>query len=922
MPSAFLITKLRPPRVRPGIVPRARLVQRLRQGQAHPLVLISAPAGFGKTTLVAEWIRQNLATHIAWLSLDLADNQPNQFWQSVIATLEMVAPTVCQEAKALLHLPNPPAIQTILTALINDLAQLPDAYAIILDDYHLIEKIVIHEAISFLIEYMPSNLQLIVLTRSDPPFPLARLRARNLITEVRAHDLRFASEEIAAFYANFRAAQPTLLLTEADLTVLEQRTEGWIAGLQLALLSLQGRTDVTGFIQNFGGTNKLVLDYLASEVFEQQPPALQNFLLQTAILDRMCAELCAALLADTETIAGAAEPQPTPALTLQQQAQQTLEALERANLFVIALDDEGRWYRYHPLFADLLRKRLRQNTTVEVDELHRRAAHWCEQAGLLDLAVQHVFASADPALAVAFIERHATAAWLRGDLRQLQGWLMRVPAGVIESTPALALAQLWLNIISRQLQDVEQVIAATPALQGARSPIIEGELALLRSTVALFHVEFSNAIHHAEEALHLLASQQPTQRELALRAVAILNLGLAQRRQGNRTSALTLLTDAARLAQGAAAPYVALVALENLGSYQVRHGTLLRAVETYQQARAISASLGASSVQIAGVIDIALSEVYYEQNQLEAVGQLVPDALKQLRQLMRGMEPGPTVRGYSLLAKTALALGNSAAAHSTMHECEVFLARLPHLTPTIAKLWAIHKSRLWLQQGDLTAAALWAESLAVTEDMELTCFQQLTLVRLRLAQLRQRHAPAWIEEATAALTAALATAEQNGWLTQQVEGLLLQSLLQQATNQPQEAVTTLLHALTLAHTANYIRTIVDLGKPMAELIMQVQAQCIWLDYCRQLLAAFPTAALPALSSLPATRQHAELVEPISPREMEVLHLLALGKSNQEVADTLFISLGTVKSHTNSLFGKFGVASRTQAVARARELGLL
>jgi LuxR family maltose regulon positive regulatory protein len=913
MPSAFLITKLRPPRVRPGIVPRARLVQRLSQGQAHPLLLISAPAGFGKTTLVADWIRQNSATHTAWLSLDLADNQPNQFWQSVIATLELVAPAVCQEAKALLRLPNPPAIQTILTALINDLAQLPDVYAIILDDYHLIEKTAIHEAISFLIEYMPSNLQLIILTRSDPPFPLARLRARNLITEVRAHDLRFATDEIAAFFANAGALQSTPALSEQDLTILEQRTEGWIAGLQLALLSLRGCADVTSFIQNFSGNNKQVLDYLTSEVLEHQPPAVQHFLLQTSILDRMCAELCDALLAD--------ENIDNPLIGIGT-AQATLAALERANLFVVALDEEGRWYRYHPLFADLLRKRLRQNTPVAVDELHRRAAHWCEQAGLLDLAVQHLFASADPAPAVAFIERHATAAWLRADLRQLQGWLMRLPAGVIESTPVLALAQLWLNIISRQLQDVEQAIAATPALQRARSPIIAGEVALLRSTVALFHAEFSNAIHHAEAALHLLASQQPTQHELALRAVATLNLGLAQRRQGNRTSALTLLTEAARLAQGAAAPYVALVALENLGSYQVRHGTLLRAVETYQQARAISASLGASSVQAAGVIDIALSEIYYEQNQLEQVGQLVPDALKQLRQLMRGMEPGPTVRGYSLLAKTALALGNSAAAHSAMHECEVFLERLPQPTATITALWAIHKSRLWLQQGDLMAATRWVESLAVTEEMELTCFQQLTLVRLRLAQFRQQHAPAWVEEATTALAAALATAEQNGWLTQQIEGLLLQSLLQQATNQTKQAVTTLLHALTLAHTANYVRTIVDLGKPMAELIMQVQAQGRLLDYCRQLLAAFPTAALPALSSPPAPRQHAELVEPISPREMDVLHLVALGKSNQEIADTLFISLGTVKSHTNSLFGKLGVASRTQAAARARELGLL
>jgi len=913
MPNTFLTTKLRPPRPRPDIVHRARLLQRLHQGQAHPLVLVSAPAGFGKTTLVTDWIRQNSATHTAWLSLDHSDNQPNQFWQSVVATLEVVAPTVCQEAKALLHLPNSPDIQVILTALINDLAQLPDSYAIILDDYHLIEQRAIHAAVSFLIEHMPGNLQLVILTRSDPPFPLARLRARNLITEVRAHDLRFATDEIAAFFANAGALQPTLPLTASDLLILEQRTEGWIAGLQLALLSLRGRTDVTTFIQNFGGNNKQVLDYLTSEVLEQQPPAWQQFLLQTAILERMCAELCAVILGDEKI---------DNLLTATNSAQAMLAALERANLFVVALDEEGRWYRYHPLFADLLRKRLRQNVIVDVDELHRRAARWYEQAGLLDLAMQHAFACADPMLAVALIERHATATWLRGDLRQLQGWLAQLPAGVSDSTPLLALAHLWLNAISRQIHDVEQAIAAAPALQGEHSATIAGELALLRSTVALFRAEFSSAAHHAEAALRLFGSQQPSPRELALRAVATLNVGLAQRRQGNRTTALTLLMEAARLAQGAAAPYVALVALENLGSYQVRHGVLLRAVETYQQARAISAPLGAVSVHVAGVIDIALSEIYYEQNQLEAVVQLVPDALKGLRQLMRGMEPGPTVRGYSLLAKTELALGNSAAAQATMHECEVFLARLPQPPPTIAALWAIHRTRLWLQQGDLLAAARWAESLSVTDEVELACFQQLTLVRLRLAQVQQQPSSAWVEEATATLAAALATAEQNEWLTQQIEGLLLQSLLQQATNQPKLAMTTLLHTLTLAHPANYVRTIVDLGKPMAELIGQVQAQGMLLDYCRQLLAAFPPSALSVLSPPSATLQHAELVEPISPREGEVLHLLALGKSNQAIADTLFISLGTVKSHTNSLFGKFGVASRTQAVARARELGLL
>lgn len=916
MPSSFLTTKLRPPRLRPDVIHRARLLQRLEQSNTQPLILISAPAGFGKSTLLTDWLAHPAAPHAAWLALDQADNQPVRFWQSALAALARVMPTACQAVNPLLYLADPPPIDEILTVFINEIALLPAAYALVLDDYHLIESPAIHEAITFLIEALPNNLQLVLLTRSDPPFPLARWRARHLLTEIRAHDLRFAPAEIAAFFANFSARQAVPPLTPADLAILEERTEGWAAGLQLAQLSLQGHPDVTGFIQTFGGNHRQVLDYLTSEVLEQQPPAVQDFLLQTSILERMCAALCAALLANDQSAAH----DPTPSLI--RQAQATLAALERANLFVVALDEEGRWYRYHPLFATLLRKRLLQATTVDVRELHRRAAQWYEAVGLIDMAIQHAFA-VDRELAIALIERHATAAWLRGDLRQLEGWLARLPATVRTSRPALALAGLWVNVIARQLPDLEEALAATPALQAvATTPALAGELALLRATVALFQAEYARVIELAQVALDHFARQPLSLRELALRAAATLNLGLAQRRQGDTAAALPLLTEAARLAQLADAPYVRLVALENLGSAQVRQGALLRAIETYQQARAIPAQPGPGFTQLTGVIDIALGEIYYEQNQLAQVRHLMPVAFQQLGQLLRGMEPGVTVRGYRLRAKTALVTGEEQAVPAILDEGERFLAHLPQPTPTITALWAVQKAQIWLQQGDLLAATGWAARLQIADTLELACFQQLTLARLRIVQFQQQANPAWRAEAAHMLALALATAEQQSWVNQQIEGLTLQALLQQATQQTTQAVTTLWQALTLAQPAHYVRTFVDLGEPVAVLLRQIQAQGTLTAYCQQLLAAFPAPTTPVLATTTTSLPHADLIEPISPREMEVLRLLALGKTNQEIADTLIIALGTVKSHTNSLFGKLGVASRTQAIARGRALGLL
>ena len=922
MPSLLLTTKLRPPRLRPDIVHRARLLQRLTAGQAQPFILVAAPAGFGKTTLLIDWLTQQPPHRTAWLALDQADNQPTQFWQSALAALAVVAPTACQEAMALLALPTPPAIPELLTLLINTVALLPDSYTLVLDDYHLIESRAVHEEVRFLIEALPSNLQLIILTRADPPFPLTRWRARGLLTEIRAHDLRFARAEIAAFFANFRTCHGGAPLSEADLAILEERTEGWAAGLQLAQLSLQGCSDVKQFIQTFGGNHKQVLDYLTSEVLEQQPPALQQFLLQTSILERLCAEVCATLIATEQgaAVEPVQPPRPSPAAITQAQA--TLEALANANLFVVALDEEGRWYRYHALFAALLRKRLLQTAPTAVDELYRRAALWYEQAGLIDMAIQHAFAATDRDLAIALIARHATAAWLRGDLRQLEGWLTRLPAGVLETNPALTLAKLWVNVLSRQLPDFEQALAAHPALQdGAPSPALAGEIALLRATVALFQTQYERVIDYAQLALHHFDRPSLSPREVALRAAATLNLGLAQRRQGNTAAALPLLTDAARLAQLADAPYVRMVALENLGSAHVRHGALVRAIETYRQARAIPAQPGAPIAQITGVIDIALGEIYYEQNQLERVIDLMPVAFQQLHQLLRGMEPGVTVRGYSLLARTELALGRPAAAQAAIQEAELFLARLPQPNPAISALWAVHKTRLWLQQGDLLVAHTEATGWCVAERTELACFQQLTLARLRIAQLQQQASPAWVTEATQLLAAALATAVQNTWVSQQIEGLVLQALLQQVTQQTAQAVTTLRQALTLAQPATYIRTFVDLGEPVAALVRQVQAQGTLTAYCQQLLAAIPVPTAPILPPA-ASVHHADLIEALSPREMEVLRLLALGKTNQEIADTLIIALGTVKSHTNSLFGKLGVASRTQAIARSHDLGLL
>jgi LuxR family maltose regulon positive regulatory protein len=949
--APLLATKLFIPALRPQFVPRPRLVERIQTGLLGKLTLIAAPAGFGKTTLLAEWLAQRqkakgksqkeagdgdnllpfssslLPLGVAWLSLDADDNDAPRFWRYLIAALETVYPATGSAALALLQSPQPP-IEALLTSLINAITPMAMDAALILDDYHLISTPAIHTAITFLLDHLPPQLHLIMLTRADPPLPLTRLRMRGELTELRAADLRFTADEAAAFLTTMLG----LALTSDEVAALEARTEGWVAGLQLAALAMQNRPDQSGFVAAFSGSNRFVVDYLVEEVLERLPSHLQTFVLQTSILDRLCGPLCDALLLGGEPAIGRGA---------QAYSQVVLEELERANLFLVPLDDERRWYRYHHLFAEVLRARLHSGATAsEVAMLHQRASVWHEQAGLIGEAVRYAFLMDDVERATALIERHAMAMLLASsDVFLVRAWVEQVPRALISGRPRLALITGFILALMGQFEAVEQLLAdAAPAFSAPDlPPNIVGELALLRSMLARVQGEADHTRTFAQQALAQLDPDN-----YGLRAGASLYLAVAAMWRGELTVAKEALAEAAALGEAGGSQWIALAALEELTSLQGRHGQLREMLRTAAQAAQLSARLGGQQLPAAGMGHVAIAEVLYEWNDLAGAAHAATQGIDLLR---RSVERLMLVRGYIALAHVHQARGDGEGALDTLDRCEAWFAQTPIEATGAARAWlAAYRARLWVQQGDLSAATGWAHECSFAGDSELGYVQQLTLVWLRLAQSQNDSGGQLLGEASAMLAELLSTLEARGWTHYLIECLVLQALVRQASEDRSSALTALERALTLAAPERYVRVFVDAGASMAALLAQsaalrpirqaqeprkAQSDSV-RRYAELLLAAFPEGQAGARKAQnndpPVLRSTLErsnaLVEPLSERELEVLRLIADGHSNQAIADRLVVAVSTVKRHINNIYGKLAVQSRTQALLRARELNLL
>jgi LuxR family transcriptional regulator, maltose regulon positive regulatory protein len=915
--DVLLATKLNVPGMRPDLVPRPRLARRMEEGRGQGLVLVCAPAGYGKTVLLAGWVRGGRHP-VAWLSLDAGDNDPARFWRHAVAALDRVRPGIGERVGSLLGPPAPPSFEPLVTALINEAAGQPDpdeALLLVLDDYHVIGSQLVHESLGFLLEHQPPGLQLALTSRSDPPLALARLRARGQLTELRAADLRFTPGEAAAMLQQVAGAPdqawPDAPLPDAAVAALTARTEGWAAGLQLAALSLRGQDDVDGFVAAFTGSHRHVLDYLAEEVLEQQPGRVREFLLETSLLDRLSGELC-------DTVTG------------RPGSQALLEQAERAGLFVVPLDEVRAWWRYHHLFADLLRARLQAEQPARVPELHRNAAAWYAERGLADDAIRHAIAAGEMTWAARLIEQHFDAAHsLRGEAATVQRWLTPLPADLVRSRPRLLLAQGVQAVTGGRLEEAEQLVGAAerayagtgeepfePTIDRAGSLLVNVPvmIALVRGYVAQLRGDAGGTAEFGAQARAGSAEDEWILRSIAQGQLAVAGwldgrLGEAERAfahgiAGRRAAGLSTW--------GAWQSY-------ELGQVQYAQGRLDMAVRTCEQALEAVAGTGRAPLPAAGPAYTGLAEVAYQRNELASARDHVTKGIALCRSFVFTM---PLAAGLATLAWIRQAGGDPAGALDAMDEA----VRAAPGPPGLLNPIPARRARLLLAQGDLGGAARWTKEAGLRADDEPDYAREpghLVLARVLLAQARPGPALALLDR----LYAAAAAQDRVASL---IEIGALRALALAASGEEAAAVAALAGALTLACSQGYVRVFADEGAPMATLLARLIAAqrsggaaaevplgC--LARLERALGAQDTAPDAGRGGSPAVPA---MIEQLTSRELEVLEMLAAGRSNQAIASRLVVTLDTVKKHVSHLLGKLGAANRTEAVARARQLGLI
>jgi len=867
----------------PRLVPRPHLIQQLQEGLqlGHRMTLISAPAGFGKTTLLSDWLRQ-VDRPVAWFSLDDGDNDPTRFLAYLVAALQKIDPAIGQSAQATLQAAHPLPMEPLLTTLINDIVATSRPFIFVLDDYHVIEAPPIHRALSFLLDYLPpfeQGMHLVVATRADPPLPLARLRGRGQLTELHAADLRFTLNEATAYFNKTMA----LDLSAEHVAALEQRTEGWIVGMQLAALalqgtlSLQGHENVASFIRAFSGSQRYVLDYLTEEVLIRQPQEIQAFLLQTAILDRLTGSLCDAVTQGAES-------------------KQVLEALEASNLFLMPLDEERCWYRYHHLFADILCQRLEREKGDLVPELHRRASEWYEREGLITEAVGHALTCGDFERAAYLIQEAGWATFTRGEMTTLLGWIAALPHHIVRANPRLSVLHAWTMAKSGDLDGAERSLKEFDGVD------FRGEVTAVRAYVAGVRGDLTQAVELSQRALGLLSAEN-----LVVRAIVAQNLGVAYHWSGDPAAAVRALTEAVTLSRAAGQSFQTLTAMAILGRAYEMQAALRQAMEVYQEALELGSDADRRSPPFACMVYVGMAGVLYEWNDLDTAKQY---ALEGVRLSELGGFIAYQVFGHALLARISEAQGNRGSALESVEQAER-LGQGSDYTLVTALATEL-RVRLWLAQGDLLAAARWAQErhLQPADELDAASEIEQTAVARTLVFLDRP------DEALSLLAALLQAAQAAGRMAHVIKVRALQALAFQAQGDDGRALPALEHALSLAAPEGYVRTFVDEGEPMARLLRRALGGGIAPDYAARLVAA--------LGESPPAPSHATqaLVEPLTKREMEVLRLVASGLSNREIAQQLVVAVSTVKSHINHLYGKLEVKNRTQAVARARTLGLL
>jgi LuxR family transcriptional regulator, maltose regulon positive regulatory protein len=906
MPAPILATKLYIPLSRPKAVSRPRLFERLNDGVHRNLTLISAPAGFGKTTLVSEWVA-GCKRPVAWLSLDEGDNDPARFLAYFIAALQTIKEDVgAGVIRALQSIQSPPN-ESILTALLNEITTIPNNFVLVLDDYHLIDAQSVDKALAFMFKHLPPQMHLVIATREDPPLPLSGLRARGQLTELRATDLRFTPAEAAEFLN----AVMGLNLSMENIAALDKRTEGWIAGLQLAALSMQGREDIASFIQAFTGSHHFVLDYLVEEVLQHQSEQIRSFLLQTAILNRFCAPLC-------------------NAVTEREDGKEMLDVLERSNLFLIPLDDQCQWYRYHHLFAEVLQAHLREAQPNRVSTLHRRASEWYEQNGLRPDAIRHALAAKDFEEAAGLIELAWSAMDLSYQSSTWLGWVKALPDVLIRVRPVVSLGYAWallnggeLEASEARLRDAERWLKPSDKEAGISSGkmvvvdevqfrSLPASIAAARAYRALALGDISSTKMYARQTLALVSEDDSIHRT---QATAL--LGIAEYASGDLHAAeqellkfQAMMWQANDIANAIGITFI-------LADIKLVQGRLHEAVRAYRQSLQLAESRG--TPYIIGVSDLyrGLSELLCEQGDLEAAANLL--TAQQLGE--QGALTGWPHRLCVAQARMKESQGDLAGALVLLDEAERQYVRNPLPDRPVAAL----KARMWIRQGRVTEALLWVRQQNLSPDDDLSFlreFEHLTLVRVLIAQYKIDQMEVHLHTALGLLGRLLQAAETGSRLGSAIQILLLQALAFQAQDNLPHALAPLERALALAEPEGYVRIFVDEGEAM-RLLIEKQSRDRGhplSGYADKLLAAFTQPVAAPKSAI--IHQKSDMIEPLSERELEVLKLLRSELTGPEIAGQLIISLHTLRTHTNNIYKKLGVNNRRAAVRRAEELDLL
>jgi LuxR family maltose regulon positive regulatory protein len=930
--APLLKTKLYAPPVRAECISRARLLAQLSDAitSGCRLVLISAPAGSGKSTLLSEWghslearpvrpsapgtpVVRSLSARVAWVSLDERDNDPATFWAYVIAALGHVRAEIGRSAMAMLRSADPPPIETVLATLINEIDEAPEPdrdeadLVLILDDYHLIEAQPIHSAVAYLLDHLPPRMHLVLASRSDPPLPLSQLRGRGQMIETRQADLRFTPEEATAFLNETMG----LSLSAEQIDALERRTEGWIVGLQMAALSMRGRgkAQVDHFVRSFAGSHRYVLDYLTDEVLQRQPPDVQHFLLQTSVLDRLTGSLC-------------------NAVTGREGGDEMLEQLEAANLFVVPLDSERRWYRYHHLFAELLRRRLEETQPDQVSILHRWASEWYEGRGLIAEAVHYGLVAGDVERVARLVGGNALAMAEHGELSTLKEWLSALPGETVRVQPWLCIAQAWVLAFTGQLDEVEPLLQDAERTAGSWEELTETQhirahIAAVQTYVAMIRGEESKTAKLARQALELL----PTDDGMT-RGWAAMVLGLNLYQGGDTGAADQALAEAVVISQASGDSHVGVLALCNLAAVRMEKGELRRAAGPLRDALRLAADFAARSGQllpISAYAHMLFGSLMYEQNDLMS-------AMGHLREAIdigeQWGEPLRLIGAYTQLANLLQARGSTEAALDALARAKQLSSGLsPWTTARVAMAEALVR----LRQGAIAEASRWAASY---EDALADYFSVFERWSASLAKARVDIAQGRLDSALALLQQVRRDAEAAGMMVHVIEARTLQAMAYHAQGSLEPALEALDGALRLAEPEGYLRIFLDEGPPMRALLGETARRGIAPGYVGRLLMAFgetadhgqqaPDDAPPVVEPEPPTlhRPVSAPIEPLTERELEVLRLLAAGLANQEVAETLYLSINTVKSHLKNIYSKLDVRSRAHAVHRARELAIL